>query len=136
MNVTNIIDADYLGTTMVEFVDGGEVKYRDYQSFVSENGYSAVREYERIKARERVIEKEASIARGGFVEVGICDVVDRLGIVQGMMNYDEECEAVNSWCHRWDVMLYERPKESFFKSEGRGLAKEGGFRGVLFSNLS
>ena len=136
MKVTKVIDADFYGVSMVEYVVDGKIMYRDYETFLKEYGYDPLMEFHRIEARERVILKESAIANHEFVTLGICDLVDRLGIRPGMISYDEECEAVNSWCHRWDVLLYERPRELFFTSEGIELAKAGGYRGVLYSDLS
>ena len=52
------------------------------------------------------------------------------------MTYDQECVAVADWCKANNYFLYERGNESFFEWEGRQLAAEGGYSGVVFSNLS
>ena len=52
------------------------------------------------------------------------------------LTYDQQCDAVIKWCKANNYFLYERGKEDFFEWEGRQLAAEGGYSGVVLSNLS
>ena len=136
MKVTKIFGEDVFGTTMIEFIIDGEVAYRDYESFCSEYGYKPISEFNTREAAQRVISAEATIAEGSFAQIGICDLMDRLGYDFTKHSYEEECEMVRQWCNMWNVMLYERPREEFSKSEGYHMAKNLGFNGVLYSDLS
>lgn len=135
MKVTKVIDADFYGVSMVEFTVDGEIVYRDYETFLKEYGYAPLTEFHRIEACNRVKLKESDIANGEFVTFSICDVTDRLGL-DYLTPYDKQCEMIEDWCSSWNVMLYERPRESFFKSEGIEMAKDGHYSGVLYSDLS
>ena len=52
------------------------------------------------------------------------------------MSYEWETQKLKEFCRNFNVYLYEKPRESFFKWEGIEEAEKGGFRGVLFSDLS
>jgi hypothetical protein len=52
------------------------------------------------------------------------------------MSYEWETQKLLGFCRNFNVYLYEKPRESFFKWEGIEEAEKGGFRGVLFSDLS
>lgn len=136
MKVTRLLDESMYGECMVEFIINNEYIYQNYEDFCKEYGYAPIAELNKREATERVIASEAIVANGGFVEVGICDLVDRLGYDYTKHSYEEECKMVDQWCHMWNVMLYERPREDFFRSEGIRLAKAGGFNGVVYSDLS
>jgi len=110
--------------------------YRDYEAFCKEYGYEPISVFNQKQATERVVEAECTIANGGFAEVGICDLLDRIGYDYTKHSYDEECEMVRQWCHMWDVMLYEKPREDFNKLEGYHTAENLGFSGVVYSDLS
>lgn len=136
MKVTNVFGEEFLGTSIVEFIIDDEIMYRNYEEFCNVYGYQPISEYNMRQAINRVIEAERDIVEGEFVTVSICDLVDRLGYDYTKHSYKEECEMVDQWCSEWNVMLYERPREDFFKSEGVRLAQEGGFKGVVYSDLS
>jgi hypothetical protein len=89
-----------------------------------------------IEGRNRVIvelEKD-------FPMLNICDVMDwvyyTFGKEQYSMSWDWECEKVRQFCDNFNVYLYEKPRESFFKWEGIEEAEANGCKGVIFSDLS
>lgn len=88
--------------------------------------------------RDRVVEeleKEFSI-------LNICDVMDWIywtfepNKEQWEMSYEWECKKVKEFCENFGVLLYERPRSSFFKGEGIQMGLEGGWKGVILSDLS
>jgi hypothetical protein len=52
------------------------------------------------------------------------------------MSYDWETQKLMEFCNNFNVYLYEKPRESFFKWEGIEEAENGRYRGVIFSDLS
>jgi len=54
----------------------------------------------------------------------------------GVCSYEWECQKLKEFCNNFDVYLYEMPREKFFKWEGIQLAEEGGYKGVILSDLS
>jgi hypothetical protein len=79
---------------------------------------------------------------GEFETYNICDVMDWIyttfapGKESWEMSYDWECEKVKEFCQKFNLYLYEKPREDFFKWEGIDEAKTGGYKGVIFSDLS
>lgn len=93
---------------------------------------------EQISERNRTItelEKE-------FPILNICDVMDWIystfapGKQGWEMDYEWECEKLKEFCENFGVYLYEMPREKFFEWEGIQLAEEGGYKGVILSDLS
>jgi hypothetical protein len=72
--------------------------------------------------------------------LNICDVMDWIYFTFGKeawsMSYDWETQKLMEFCRNFNVYLYEKPRESFFKWEGIEEAENGRYRGVIFSDLS
>lgn len=77
-----------------------------------------------------------------FSVLNICDVMDWIystyapGKEIWEMSYDWETARIADFCKTFDVYLYERPRSSFFKWEGIEEATQGGYKGVILSDLS
>jgi hypothetical protein len=77
-----------------------------------------------------------------FPMLNICDVMDWImytfapGKQSWEMDYEWECQKIKEFCANFQVYLYEKPRESFFKWEGIEEAEKVGYRGVIFSDLS
>jgi hypothetical protein len=77
-----------------------------------------------------------------FPMLNICDVMDWIystfapGKESWEMSYEWETQKLMEFCRNFNVYLYEKPRESFFKWEGIEEAEKGGFTGVIFSDLS
>ena len=56
---------------------------------------------------------------------------ERLG-----MSFEQECKLVIDWAEENDYYVYSRGNDEFFKFEGFELAEKGGYKGVIFDNLS
>lgn len=73
-------------------------------------------------------------------ELGIVELLNDVLKVshedQMMMSWDEETDLVLSWANENDYYVYSRPKDEFFRWEGIELAEAGGYKGVIFENLS
>ena len=52
------------------------------------------------------------------------------------MNYEQECKLVIDWAEENDYYVYSRGHDEFFKFEGFELAEKGGYKGVIFEDLS
>ena len=50
--------------------------------------------------------------------------------------WEWECEKVKEFCENFNLYLYEKPRESFFKWEGVEEAYKKNKRGVILSDLS
>ena len=91
---------------------------------------------EQISGRFRTINE----LEKGFPILNICDVMDWIYTTFGKEPYsqswDWECKRLKEFCENFDVYLYEMPREKFFKWEGIQLAEEGGYKGVILSDLS
>jgi len=76
----------------------------------------------------------------GFPILNICDVMDWIYTTFGKEAYsqswDWESKRLKEFCENFEVYLYEMPREKFFKWEGIQLAEEGGYKGVILSDLS
>jgi hypothetical protein len=75
-----------------------------------------------------------------FPMLNICDVMDWIYFTFGKeawsMSYDWETQKLMEFCNNFNVYLYEKPRESFFKWEGIEEAEKGRYKGVIFSDLS
>ena len=77
-----------------------------------------------------------------FPMLNICDVMDWIystfapGKESWEMSYEWETQKVMEFCRNFNVYLYEKPRGSFFKWEGIEEAEKGGYKGVIFSDLS
>ena len=75
-----------------------------------------------------------------FPMLNICDVMDWIYFTCGKeawsMSYDWETQRLMEFCNNFNVYLYEKPRESFFKWEGIEEAEKGRYKGVVFSDLS
>ena len=75
-----------------------------------------------------------------FPILNICDVMDWIYFTFGKeawsMSYDWETQRLMEFCNNFNVYLYEKPRESFFKWEGIEEAEKGRYKGVIFSDLS
>lgn len=75
-----------------------------------------------------------------FPVLNICDVMDWLYVTFNKeaysMSYDWETKRLKEFCKNFNVYLYEKPRESFFKWEGIEEAKQRGYKGVILSDLS
>ena len=93
---------------------------------------------EQISGRNRTITELES----EFPILNICDVMDWIyttfepGKQSWEMSYEWECEKLKEFCENFDLYLYERPREDFYKWQGIDSALEGGYRGVILSDLS
>lgn len=91
---------------------------------------------EQISGRNRTITE----LEKGFPILNICDVMDWIYTTfdkeAWSMSYEWECQKLKEFCENFDVYLYEMPREKFFKWEGIQLAEEGGYKGVILSDLS
>jgi hypothetical protein len=92
-----------------------------------------------LEGRNRVMDQ---INTGEFQTYNICDVMDWIystfapGKNQWEMSYDWESEKVRQFCDNFNVYLYEKPREYFFKWEGVEEAYKAGKLGVILSDLS
>jgi hypothetical protein len=86
--------------------------------------------------RDRVIEE----LEKPFPILNICDVMDWIYVTfdkeMWSQTWEWECEKVKQFCENFNVYLYEKPRQSFFEWEGIEEAEKGGFKGVIFSDLS
>jgi len=91
---------------------------------------------EQISGRNRTITE----LENPFPILNICDVMDWIYTTfdkeAWSMSYEWECQKLKEFCNNFDVYLYEMPREKFFKWEGIQLAEEGGYKGVILSDLS
>ena len=77
-----------------------------------------------------------------FPMLNICDVMDWIystfapGKQCWEMDYEWETQHLMTFIRNFNVYLYEKPRESFFKWEGIEEAEKGGYKGVIFSDLS
>ncbi len=75
-----------------------------------------------------------------FPMLNICDVMDWIYFTfkkeAWSMSYDWETQRLMEFCNNFNVYLYEKPRCSFFKWEGIEEAEKGGYKGVIFSDLS
>ena len=77
-----------------------------------------------------------------FPMLNICDVMDWIystfapGKESWEMSYEWETKKLKEFCRNFNVYLYEKPRESFFKWEGIEKAKSMGYKGVILSSLS
>ena len=77
-----------------------------------------------------------------FPMLNICDAMDWIyssfapGKESWEMSYEWETQKMLEFCRNFNVYLYEKPRESFFKWEGIEEAEKGGYKGVVFSDLS
>jgi len=75
-----------------------------------------------------------------FPMLNICDVMDWIYFTFGKeawsMSYEWETQKLLGFCRNFNVYLYEKPRESFFKWEGIEEAEKGRYKGVIFSDLS
>lgn len=91
-----------------------------------------------LEGRNRTI----SELENDFPMLNICDVMDWIysslapGKESWEMSYEWETQKLMEFCRNFNVYLYEKPRESFFKWEGIEEAEKGGFKGVIFSDLS
>ena len=96
-----------------------------------------VTQYE-IEGRNRVIAE----LENEFAVLNICDVSDWIYSTFAPdkqcweMDYEWETQHLMTFCRNFNVYLYEKPRESFFKWEGIEEAERGGYKGVVFSDLS
>jgi hypothetical protein len=94
---------------------------------------------EMLVGRNKVIDQ---INSGEFETYNICNVMDWIyttfatGKQSWEMSYDWECEKVKEFCENFNLHLYEKPRESFFKWEGVEEARNAGKKGVILSDLS
>ena len=91
-----------------------------------------------MEGRNRVIAE----LENEFAVLNICDVSDWImssfapGKQSWEMDYEWECQKIKEFCANFQVYLYEKPRESFFKWEGIEEAEKGRYKGVVFSDLS
>ena len=87
--------------------------------------------------RNKVIDQ---INSGEFETYNICDVMDWIYVTfnkeMWSQTWEWECEKVKEFCSNFNLYLYERTREEFFKWEGVEAAYEANKRGVILSNLS
>jgi hypothetical protein len=92
---------------------------------------------EMMVGRNKVI---AQIETGEFEVFNICNVMDWIystfGVDWSTVSYEWECDRLREFCNNFNLYLYERPRESFFKWEGIEEAQIGGYKGVILSDLS
>jgi len=85
-------------------------------------------------------ERIAAQLANEFAVLNICDIMDVIYTKAGKQywetTYEWECKKVKEFCKKFGVYLYEKPRESFFKWEGIELAQQGGYKGVILSDLS
>ena len=109
-------------------------RYEEFQELIKESNTMDMM----LNGRNRTI---AELEKD-FPMLNICDVMDWVystfapGKEIWEMSYEWETQKVMEFCRNFNVYLYEKPRESFFKWEGIEEAEKGGFRGVLFSDLS
>ena len=91
---------------------------------------------EQISGRNRTITELES----EFPILNICDVMDWIYTTfdkeAWSMSWEWECQKLKEFCENFDLYLYERPREDFYKLQGIDSALEGGYRGVILSDLS
>lgn len=94
---------------------------------------------EMLRGRNKVIDQ---ISSGEFEVYNICNVMDWIystfapGKKSWEMSYAWECDKLMEFCTNFDLYLYEKPREEFFKWEGIEEAQRAGRRGVILSDLS
>jgi len=92
---------------------------------------------EMMIGRNKVIDQ---INSGEFETYNICDVMDWIYVTfnkeMWSQTWEWECEKVKEFCENFNLHLYEKPRESFFKWEAVEEASKENKRGVILSNLS
>lgn len=96
-----------------------------------------LKQLDMIEGRNRVIKQ---LGEEEFPILNICDVMDWIYTTfdkeAWSMSWEWETEKVKEFCHNFEVYLYEKPREAFFKWEGIEEAERGGWKGVILSDLS
>lgn len=91
-----------------------------------------------VDGKDRVIEELGK----EFAVLNICDVMDWIyfsfgkGVYMYHYSFEEESEHLRKFCENFDLYYYGRCREDFNQWEGIGLAKDGGYRGVVLEDLS
>ena len=98
-----------------------------------------LKQLDMIDGRNRVI---TQLEKEEFPILNICDVMDWIyfsfgkGVYMYHYSFEEESEHLRKFCENFDLYYYGRCREDFNQWEGIGLAKDGGYRGVVLEDLS
>ena len=88
----------------------------------------------------RINELKTKVMNQEIKELGIVELFEKvlnISIEESIaMGWEEENKLVMGWAKEHNYYVYSEPRESFFRWEGIKLAKEGGYNGVIFENLS
>ena len=109
-------------------------RYEEFQELIKESNTMDMM----LDGRNRTI---AELEKD-FPMLNICDVMDWVystfapGKEIWEMSYEWETQKLMEFCRNFNVYLYEKPRESFFKWEGIEEAEKGRYKGVVFSDLS
>lgn len=142
VTITKILDLSTIAVVnghplvLIEFKEGDTQQVLDEQEFAAKYTYQPVDVFYRGLKREELTQIEERIKRGNFVEVNIIDLLDGLGRDVEKHTWEDECKMVLDWCERFDIYLYEVPKDSFSKWEASELAHFHGKKGFVYSSLS
>ncbi len=90
-----------------------------------------------LEGRDRVIKQ---LEKEEFQIFNICDVMDWIYTTFNTnymeSTYEWECQKLKEFCDNFNLHLYEKPREYFFKWEGVEEGESMGKRGVILSDLS
>ena len=109
-------------------------RYEEFQELIKESNIMDTM----LDGRNRTINE----LEKDFPMLNICDVMDWIystfapGKEIWEMSYEWETQKVMEFSKNFEVYLYEKPRESFFKWEGIEEAEKGRYKGVIFSDLS